>query len=73
MDDSQWFSIKEIIFGYPIGKLYVTKSCEGPKLSNDIIKCMKGLHNGTEISLAFTIAGSGDLYKRIAPIKLKIY
>jgi hypothetical protein len=73
IDDNQWFSIKEIIFGYPIGKLYVTKSCEGPRLSNEILKCIKSLPNGTEVSFGFTIAGSGDLFKRIEPIRLKIY
>ncbi len=73
IDDSQWFSIKEIFFGYPIGKLYVTKSCEGPKLSDEILKCIRVLPSGTEVSFGFTIAGNGDLFKRIAPIRLKIY
>jgi hypothetical protein len=73
IDDSEWFSIKEIIFGYPIGKVYITKSCSGPSLSNEILKCIKRIPNGTEVSFGFTIAGSGDLFKRIAPIRLKIY
>jgi hypothetical protein len=73
IDDSEWFSIKEIIFGYPIGKVYITKSCKGPRLSEEILKCIKSLPNGTEVSFGFTIAGSGDLFKRIAPIRLKVY
>jgi len=73
VDDGDWFKIKGIIFGYPVGQLYVTKSCEGAFLSGEIINIINKLPPGTEATFIFTIAGSGDIFKRLPLIKIKIY
>jgi len=72
VDDSQWFTVKEITIGYPFGKLYVTKSCESNTLSDDILKAINKLPQGTEVTFIFTISGEGDLFKRMGPIRMKV-
>lgn len=73
IDDHDWFSIKEITMGYPVGQLYKTLSCPGPKFSNEMINAITKLLPGKEVSFAFILAGQGDLYKRVSPIKIKVY
>jgi hypothetical protein len=73
IDDSQWYTIKEISMGYAIGKLYILKSCEGPKLSNEIIKLIQQIPPGTEVAFTFSISGDGDFFKRLAPVRIKMY
>lgn len=73
IDDSQWYTIKEISMGYAIGKLYILKSCEGPKLSNEILKLIQRIPPGTEVAFTFSIAGDGDFFKRLAPLRIKVY
>jgi hypothetical protein len=73
INDSLWFSVKEITVGYPFGQLYVTKTCEGPKFSDEIRKAITQLIPGSEMSFSFTLAGEGDLYKRIGPIRIMVH
>ncbi len=73
IDDNQWFSVKEITIGYQVGQLYVTKSCEGAELPEDLLQIIEKLTPGTEVSFVFTITGSGDVFKRMPPLKFKIY
>jgi hypothetical protein len=73
IDDSQWYTIKEISMGYAIGKLFISKSCEGPKLSNEIVNLIQNLPPGTEVAFTFSIAGDGDFFKRLAPVRIKVY
>ena len=73
VNDKNWFTIKEITIGYPKGKLYVVKSCLGPELTDNIVKGILELISGKEVSFSFTIKGTGDIYKRIPPIRVKVY
>ena len=73
VNDKNWFTIKEITIGYPKGKLYVVKSCLGPELTDEIVKGILELIPGKEVSFSFTIKGTGDIYKRVPPIRIKVY
>jgi hypothetical protein len=73
IDDSQWYTIKEITMGYAIGKLFISKTCEGPKLSNEILNLIQRIPPGTEVAFSFSIAGDGDFFKRLAPVRIKMY
>lgn len=72
IDDDDWFQIKNITVGYPYGKMYITKSCEGAELSKEILDEIATIAPGKEIAFAFTLTASGDVYKRIPPIRLKL-
>ena len=72
-DDSAWYSIKSISIGYAYGKAYITKSCEGSVLSQDILNELQKISLGKEIAFTFTITGTGDVFKRLEPIRIKLY
>jgi hypothetical protein len=71
--DGDWYKVKSFVFGYPVGSLYMSKSFEGAVISDELIKTIKSLNPGSEASFIFTISGSGDIYKRLPPVKVKIY
>lgn len=73
IDDEDWFTIKTITVGYPYGQQYVTKTCNGPRLTKEIIDDLTMLSPGKEIAFAFTLTASGDVYKRIQPVRIKLY
>jgi len=71
--DDNWYTIKSLVFGYPVGQHYISKSCDGTILCNEILEDIKKIPAGTEVTLIFTISSSGDIFKRLSPIKIKIY
>jgi hypothetical protein len=73
IDDSQWFKIKEISVGHVSGMLYTSKSCAGSVLSDEILNMLSNVYSGKEVSFVFTITGTGDLFIRMQPVKIKIY
>jgi len=73
VNDKNWFTIKDITIGYSKGKLYEVKSCMGAEITDDVLKSILELIPGREVSFAFTIKGTGDIYKRIPPIRIKVY
>jgi hypothetical protein len=73
IDDSEWYKIKEITMGYAVGKLFISKTCEGPKLTNEIMGLIQRIPPGTEVAFTFSIAGDGDFFKRLAPIRFRVY
>jgi hypothetical protein len=73
IDDHDWFFIKEITLGYSIGPYYKTVTCQGDKFSDEMISAISRLTPGKEVSFAFIILGQGDIYIRVAPIKLRVY
>jgi hypothetical protein len=72
VEDGEWFKVKSFVFGFPVGQLYATKECESAKLTDEILESIKKLPPGTEASFIFTIEGSGEVYKRLPPVKIKI-
>lgn len=73
VDDSEWYRIKEIIMGYPVGQQYKTISSEGDTLSDEMLQAIKKMMQGKELSFTFTLEGSGGLFKRLPPIRIRIY
>ena len=73
INDNDWYRIKEITVGYPIGNLYKSKTCEGEILSNEMVAELAKLPSGKEVTFSYTIAADGDFIKRIAPIRIKIF
>jgi hypothetical protein len=37
IEDGDWFKVKSFVFGYAVGQLYATKSCEGAKITDQIL------------------------------------
>jgi len=72
VEDSEWFKVKSFVFGYPVGQLYASRSCEGATITEEILQTIKKLPSGTEASFIFTIEGSGEVYERLPPVKIKI-
>jgi hypothetical protein len=73
IDDSNWYSIKEFTMGYPVGQQYVTKTADGNALTTEMITSIQKMMPGKELSFSFTLEGIGGMYKRIPPIRVKIY
>jgi hypothetical protein len=73
INDSTWYQIKEITFGYPVGQQYITLSSEGGTLSNEMLDSISKMMPGKEMSFTFTLEGEGGLFKRLSPIRIKIY
>lgn len=72
VDQDSWYEIKSITVGYSFGKVYVTKTCEGRYISSEVLYEIKRLSRGKEIDLVFTLSGTGDIFKRTDPIRLKL-
>jgi hypothetical protein len=73
VQDGDWYKVKSFEFGYPAGQLYISKSYEGAGLTDEVLHTINKLPSGTEAWFIFTIEGSGDIYKRLPPIKVKIH
>lgn len=73
VEDSEWFKIQSFTIGYTYGQQYISKTCEGASLTNEIISILDRLAPGKEIVFAFILEGSGDMFKRLEPIRLKLY
>jgi hypothetical protein len=73
INDSTWYQIKEIVMGFPVGQQYITLSSEGNSLSDEMLASIQKLMAGKELAFTFTLVGSGGLFKRIPPIRVKIY
>lgn len=73
VDQESWYEIKSITIGYSYGKLYVSKTCDGDSLSSEVLEELHHIAKGKEIALIFTLSGTGDIYKRTEPIRLKLY
>lgn len=73
VDQEAWYVIKSITIGYSYGKVYVSKTCEGDSLSDEVLEELQRVAIGKEIALIFTLSGTGDIYKRTEPIRLKLY
>ena len=72
VDDSQWYNIKEFSVGFAKGQFYVSKNCLGSVLSDDAIELISKVIPGKEVSFVFTITGTGDIFMRMPPVKVKI-
>jgi hypothetical protein len=72
VDDSKWFKIKSIEIGYKVGQLYASKINQGSKVSDEILKLLRTITPGSELTFVFTIEGQGDVFKRLAPIKVRL-
>jgi hypothetical protein len=73
VDDSKWYSIKDITMGYTYGTIYKTLSCCGNKLSKQLKHEINMLLPGKEITLIFRVVSEGDVIKTLPAIKLVIY
>lgn len=73
INDKGWYKIKEITVGFPMGQVYVTKSCLGDSLSDEILKSLSRILSGKEVSFSFTIVGEGELFKRMEPLRINLY
>jgi hypothetical protein len=73
IEDSDWYQIKEFTMGYPVGQQYITLSAESNRITPEMLSAIQKLMAGKELSFTFTLVGSGGMFKRIPPIRMRIY